>query len=103
MVAAHAPFSFWGPTPNPSPVPHERRGPSAARDPRVGRRETGDRGSGGWCGVRLPLAVRLQVAFPEVDVDALARLGGRAPELRPLEADGVHRLGLLALAVRVGV
>ena len=41
--------------------------------------------------------------LPEVDVDALARLGGRPPQLRALEADGVHRLGLLALAVGVGV
>src|SRR6266536_2170079 len=52
-----------------------------------------------------PLALDgLQIALPEIDVDALSRLGGVAPQLAGLEADAIERLGAATttMGVRVG-
>ena len=49
------------------------------------------------------LTRRQQVALPEIDVDALVRLGRLAPQLARVEAHAVERLRLLAQAVGVGV
>src|SRR5438067_11744229 len=71
--------------------------PAPGRGPHPNPLPAGEGVSGRWRGVRL------QVALPEVDVHALARLRRGPPERVAREADGVHRLGLLALAMRVGV
>src|SRR6266545_2817675 len=52
-----------------------------------------------------PLALDgLQIAFPEIDVDALPWLGGVAPQLAGFEADAIERLGAstTTVGVRVG-
>src|SRR6266849_6251180 len=45
----------------------------------------------------------LQVAFPEIDVDARLRLGGVSPQLARLEAHAVERLGAAPPPVSMGV
>src|SRR5579883_772118 len=57
----------------------------------------------GWRAARAPSGRWLQVALPQVEVDALIGLGRCAPQLRRLEADGVQVLRVLAAAVGVGV
>src|SRR6266849_6018332 len=45
----------------------------------------------------------LEVALPEIDVDACLRLGGVAPQLTRLEAHAVERLGAAPAPVGMGV
>src|SRR5439155_24471621 len=71
------------------------RSPSSAGLARPPRR---DRVCRSWL---TPL--RLEVALPHIQVDALALLRRVAPQLGSLEAYAVKRLGLLSLAVGVGV
>src|SRR5882724_2553775 len=52
----------------------------------------------------LPLTLDgLQIALPEIDIDALPRLGGVAPQLAGFEADAIERLGAAATTVGVRV
>src|SRR5687768_8614919 len=44
-----------------------------------------------------------QVAFPQIDVDVLVRLGSVAPELAGVESHAVDELRVLAEAVGVGI
>src|SRR6266478_61666 len=52
----------------------------------------------------LPLTLDgLQIALPEIDIDALPRLGGVAPQLAGFEADAIERIGAAATTVGVRV